>query len=78
MRLKITLSLLFMIGLQPLSVLAKGDKDCKDLPSYGQLKGALDAAVTAETTGLNLHMWATIVDRDGNVCAIAFLRKSAA
>ena len=26
----------------------------------------------AETSGFNLHMWATIVDRDGIVCAIAF------
>jgi hypothetical protein len=25
-----------------------------------------------EKTGLNLHMWATVVDRDGNVCAVAF------
>jgi uncharacterized protein GlcG (DUF336 family) len=36
------------------------------------LKQALDAAVAAETTGLDLHMWGTIVDRDGIVCAVAF------
>jgi uncharacterized protein GlcG (DUF336 family) len=45
---------------------------CGSLPSYGQLKAALDAAVAAETSGLNLQMWATIVDRDGIVCAVAF------
>src|SRR6478736_7314566 len=72
MRHKITFSLLLMICLQPLSALAKGEKECKDLPSYAQLKEALDSAVAAETSGLNLHMWATIVDRDGIVCAIAF------
>src|ERR1700752_5387880 len=33
---------------------------------------ALDAAVSTETSGLNLHMWATLVDRDGIVCAVAF------
>jgi len=45
---------------------------CSALPSHAQLKAALDAAVSAETSGLNLHMWATMVDRDGIVCAIAF------
>jgi hypothetical protein len=46
--------------------------DCKDLPSHGDLQAALDAAVAAETSGLDFDMWATIVDRDGVVCAVAF------
>jgi uncharacterized protein GlcG (DUF336 family) len=37
-----------------------------------QLKAALDAATQAETSGLNNHMWATVVTRDGVVCAVAF------
>jgi uncharacterized protein GlcG (DUF336 family) len=45
---------------------------CRTLPSHSDLKKALDAAVAAETSGLNLQMWATIVDRDGIVCAVAF------
>lgn len=45
---------------------------CSLLPGYATLKAALDDAVIIETTGLNLHMWATIVDRDGIVCAVAF------
>ena len=45
---------------------------CQNLPAHGQLKAALDLAVAAETSGLNLQMWATIVDRDGVVCAVAF------
>jgi uncharacterized protein GlcG (DUF336 family) len=45
---------------------------CTGLPSYGALKLALDAAVAAETSGFNLQMWATIVDRDGIVCAVAY------
>jgi uncharacterized protein GlcG (DUF336 family) len=36
------------------------------------LKAALTAAVLTETSGLNLNMWATLVDRDGVVCAVAF------
>jgi uncharacterized protein GlcG (DUF336 family) len=46
--------------------------DCGDLPNYSHLKNALIAAVTAETSGLDLQMWATLVDRDGIVCAVAF------
>ena len=40
---------------------------CASLPTQGQLKTALDAAVAAESSGFNLQMWATIVDRDGVV-----------
>jgi uncharacterized protein GlcG (DUF336 family) len=45
---------------------------CATLPGYATLKSALDSAVITEGSGLNLHMWATIVDRDGIVCAVAF------
>jgi uncharacterized protein GlcG (DUF336 family) len=45
---------------------------CQGLPGHAALKAALDGAVAAETSGLNNHMWATIVNRDGVVCAVAF------
>jgi uncharacterized protein GlcG (DUF336 family) len=45
---------------------------CSSLPGHGALKTALRAAVAAEASGLNFDMWATIVDRDGVVCAVAF------
>src|SRR5207244_11077883 len=45
--------------------------DCKSLPNYAALKGALDTAVQAETSGVNLQMWGTIVNRDGIGCAVA-------
>jgi uncharacterized protein GlcG (DUF336 family) len=48
------------------------DTGCKDLPNYSNLKDALNKATMDEKSGLNLNMWATIVDRDGNVCAVAF------
>ena len=51
-----------------------GNNNCKSLPDYNALKAALVAATTAETSGLNNQMWATIVDRDGVVCAVAFFR----
>ena len=45
---------------------------CRSLPDYNALKSALATATSQETSGLNNQMWGTIVDRDGNVCAIAF------
>jgi len=50
----------------------KSNNSCRNLPGYAQLKDALEAAVQAESSGLNLHMWGTILDRDGVVCAVAF------
>jgi uncharacterized protein GlcG (DUF336 family) len=46
--------------------------ECRGLPTHAELKAALAAAVVQESSGLDLHMWATIVNRDGVVCAVAF------
>ena len=45
---------------------------CADLPSHEELKKALTDARKEDNGGLNLDMWATIVDRSGKVCAIAY------
>lgn len=50
----------------------QGPNGCGSLPGYAALKSALDAATATEVSGLNNQMWATIVDRDGIVCAVAF------
>ena len=49
-----------------------GSNVCRDLPSYGALKAALEAARTMTNGGFNLDMWGTLVNRDGVVCAVAF------
>jgi uncharacterized protein GlcG (DUF336 family) len=54
------------------NVMAQPDSTCANLPDYSQLRTALVSAVSAETSGLNNHMWATIVDHTGIVCAVAF------
>ena len=48
------------------------ETSCGSLPNYLALKAALTQAVQAETSGLNFHMWGTLVDRAGIVCAVAF------
>ncbi len=45
---------------------------CQGLPSHSALQEALKAARAASNGGFNLDMWATVVNRDGIVCAVAF------
>lgn len=45
---------------------------CQNLPSWDQLRTALQAAQAQVNGLLRNHMWGTIVDRDGIVCAVAF------
>jgi uncharacterized protein GlcG (DUF336 family) len=49
---------------------------CAALPSHGELRAALSAVVAlgdaAVNGGLANDMWATVVNRDGVVCAVAF------
>jgi len=45
---------------------------CKDLPNWKSLKAALTEARKEANGGFNLEMWATLVDRDGVVCSVAF------
>jgi uncharacterized protein GlcG (DUF336 family) len=49
-----------------------GPNSCKDLPSYSALRSALSAAQATNNGGFALEMWATVVNRDGIVCAVAF------
>jgi hypothetical protein len=45
---------------------------CSGLPTQAQLKSALTMARYDSNGGFNLDMWATVVNRDGIVCAVAF------
>jgi uncharacterized protein GlcG (DUF336 family) len=45
---------------------------CRDLPSQSALQAALKSARGMMNGGFNLDMWATVVNRDGVVCALAF------
>ena len=45
---------------------------CNDLPSHDRLMKHLIAARNTDNGGFNLGMWATAVNRDGVVCAVAF------
>lgn len=53
--------------------------DCSGLPSHSALVSALRSSVAASggpsNGGFDLNMWATIVNREGEVCAIAHTGK---
>ena len=55
-----------------MSAASARDDACASLPTQSELRAALIAAVAEEASGLDFQMWATIVDRDGVVCAVAF------
>jgi len=57
---------------QPVLLPTPEPSGCGLLPDEGELTVALIAAVAVETSGLDFQMWATLVDRDGVVCAVAF------
>ena len=47
--------------------------NCRDLPSHTLLKIALASAVRqGPNGGLGFHMWGTVVNRDGEVCAVVY------
>ena len=48
------------------------DPACRDVPSHAALRAALEAARAQANGGFNLEMWASVVNRDGVVCAVAF------
>ena len=64
----VAVMVLLVVGVRP--ALAQGP--CSALPSHASLAGALATARAAGNGGFNLDMWATVVNRDGVVCAVAF------
>jgi uncharacterized protein GlcG (DUF336 family) len=64
-----------LAGLVNTTVLAADDvaaAACKDLPTWSELQTALKTATAAGNGGFGLNMWASVVNRDGLVCAVAF------
>ncbi len=51
---------------------AQGGSACSGLPSHAALQAALSTAQSQGNGGFGLEMWASVVNRDGVVCAVAF------
>ncbi|MGH8502603.1 MAG: GlcG/HbpS family heme-binding protein [Gammaproteobacteria bacterium] len=68
-----TLEAVLLGGLLSASTLASAAPDCKGLPSHAALRLALSSVVAGGgNAGLGNNMWGTVVNRDGEVCAIVF------
>ena len=63
---------ILMVGAGNASAQGGGASGCAGLPSHAALRLALAAAQTEDNGGFDLHMWASVVNRDGVVCAVAF------
>ncbi len=64
---------LFSVVVTNSGVAAPPDQACGGgLPSHEQLTEALTDARNDDNGGFNLDMWATMVNRDGVVCAVTF------
>ena len=63
---------ILMVGAGNASAQGGGASACAGLPSHSALQLALAAAQTQDNGGFDLHMWASVVNRDGVVCAVAF------
>lgn len=73
---KISRQTVFMMaGLCALAWLAASGAMADSLPSHAKLQEALRAVVAEDNGGFGLHMWATVVDRDGVVKAVVFSGK---
>src|SRR5262245_16604572 len=70
-RLALTLTIVSPLAIGIASA-ASESNECRNLPSYSDLKEALTAARLQPNGGFNLDMWGTVVNRDGLVCAVAF------
>lgn len=66
---KLLLTAILWTGLMGFQAQAK---TCKELPKYEAVKKALIEARKQANGGFNLDMWATLVDRSGTVCVVAY------
>jgi uncharacterized protein GlcG (DUF336 family) len=59
----------------PITAIAQASPDCSKVPDYNKLKNALTTIVKEgkeKNGGMGNQEWATVVNRDGIVCAVVF------
>jgi uncharacterized protein GlcG (DUF336 family) len=72
MRQFLALALASLLGFALLPIHTALAEEGTGLPSHAELQEALRAVVEEDNGGFGLHMWATIVDRDGVVSVVVF------
>jgi len=70
-----TVALVLFLSAIPAVPSAQSNSSCSGLPSHAALRATLQAVVVQPgqpNGGLDHNMWATVVNRDGEVCAVVF------
>src|SRR5947199_10190839 len=68
-------SLIFACLFAPAVMFGQNGNACTGLPNHAALRSALQTVVVQPgqpNGGLDNNMWATVVNRDGQVCAVVF------
>ena len=63
---------LLALGMSEAAHAQPAGQACPGVPTHTALRAALVAAQAQANGGLGFHMWVSVVDRDGQVCAVAF------
>lgn len=72
-----TLSLIAALFISATATVYSADLSCADLPGWSSLKKELAVATkNYDNGGFGLNVWATVVNRDGIVCAVAYTGNS--
>jgi uncharacterized protein GlcG (DUF336 family) len=66
------LPLVLLILMPAIQSFAQESGSCSAVPDHETLRTALVTARNDDNGGFNLEMWATVVNRDGEVCAVVF------
>jgi uncharacterized protein GlcG (DUF336 family) len=69
---RLAVASLILVTVTPLRAQEGNGSPCQDLPSWTNLQTQLKMAQSQMNGGFGLNMWATVVNRDGIVCAVAF------
>ena len=73
MKTVVTAACLLALGLGQSAAHAQpAGQSCAGVPTHAALRAALAAAQGQPNGGLGFHMWGSVVDRDGQVCAVSF------
>ncbi len=71
-----SMALAGLILISNTALYAQFGNPCNGLPSHSALQAQLSLAQQQNNGGFGLNMWATVVNRDGIVCAVAFTGSS--
>jgi len=61
-----------VLGISSATNPTSAQNSCAALPDHSTLTSTLKSVVAADDSGFDLDMWATVVNRDGLVCAVSF------